>query len=89
MIEVTRSCPEQRIDELQVRQWPIWSCEASTFPWEYDQREVFWLLEGDVTVTPENGDPVRFGAGDLVEFSSGLRCIWQVHQSVRKHYFFG
>ena len=53
MIEVTRSCPEQRIDELQVRQWPIWSCKASTFPWEYDQREVCWLLEGDVTVTPE------------------------------------
>ena len=89
MIEVTRSCPEQRIDELQVRQWPIWSCEASNFPWEYDQREVCWLLEGDVTVTPENGDPVRFGAGDLVEFSSGLRCTWQVHQAVRKHYCFG
>ena len=89
MIEVTRSCPEQRIDELQVRQWPIWSCKASTFPWEYDQREVCWLLEGDVTVTPENGEPVRFGAGDLVEFSSGLRCTWQVHQAVRKHYCFG
>ena len=89
MIEVTRSCPEQRIDELQVRQWPIWSCEAGTFAWEYDQREVCWLLEGDVTVTPENGEPVRFGAGDLVEFSAGLRCTWQVHQAVRKHYCFG
>ena len=89
MIEVTRSCPEQRIDELQVLQWPIWSCEASIFPWEYDQREVCWLLEGDVTVTPENGEPVRFGAGDLVEFSPGLRCTWEVHQAVRKHYCFG
>ena len=89
MIEVTRSCPEQRIDELEVRQWPIWSCEVSTSPWEYDQREVCWLLEGDVTVTPENGEPVRFGAGDLVEFSAGLRCTWQVHQAVRKHYCFG
>jgi len=47
------------------------------------------LLEGDVTVTPENGEPVRFGAGDFVEFSAGLRCTWQVHQAVKKHYCFG
>ena len=89
MIEVTRGCSEQQIDAFQARQWPIWSCDASTFPWQYDQRERCLLLEGDVTVTPENGEPVRFGAGDFVEFTAGLRCTWQVHQAVKKHYCFG
>ena len=89
MIEVTRGCSEQQIDELGIRDWPIWSCDASTFPWEYSDSERCLLLEGDVTVTPEQGPPVRFGAGDLVVFSPGLRCTWQVHQAVRKHYCFG
>ncbi len=89
MIQVTRACPGQLISKLGIGQWPIWSCEASTFPWEYEERERCLILEGDVTVTPEQGEPVRFGAGDLVEFSAALRCTWQVHQAVRKHYCFG
>jgi uncharacterized cupin superfamily protein len=32
---------------------------------------------------------VRFGAGDLVTFAAGLRCSWDVHAAVRKHYRFG
>jgi uncharacterized cupin superfamily protein len=47
------------------------------------------LLEGDVTVTPEGGEAVRFGAGDLVVFAAGLSCTWDVHAPVRKHYRFG
>jgi uncharacterized cupin superfamily protein len=47
------------------------------------------LLEGDVTVTPDGGAPVRFGAGDLVTFAAGLSCSWDVHVAVRKHYRFG
>jgi uncharacterized cupin superfamily protein len=38
---------------------------------------------------PEGGEPVRFGAGDLVVFVAGLSCIWEVHAPVRKHYRFG
>ena len=47
------------------------------------------MIEGKVTVTPEAGKPVRFEAGDLVIFPSGLKCKWDVHQAVRKHYRFG
>jgi len=42
-----------------------------------------------VSVTPDGGEPVRFGAGDLVVFAAGLRCTWDVHAPVRKHYHFG
>ena len=89
MICVTSNCPESVILALGVREWPVWACETSSFPWHYDQRETCLLLEGDVTVTPEDGEPVRCGAGDLVEFPSGLSFTWQVLQRVRKHYQFG
>ena len=37
----------------------------------------------------EGGEPVCFGAGDLVNFAAGLSCHWHVHQRVRKRYRFG
>ena len=47
------------------------------------------ILEGEVTVTPDAGEPVTFGPGDMVEFSAGLSCTWDVHKAVKKHYKFG
>ena len=38
-----------------------------------------------MVVTPEGGQPVRFGAGDQVVFAAGLNCVWEVHEPVRKH----
>ena len=72
------------------KSWPTWSCEISTFPWEYDQTETCLLLEGEVTVTdqPEGVDSVSFGPGDMVTFPVGLKCIWKVAQPVKKHYNF-
>lgn len=77
-----------RLAELGVDTWPIWEKEASEFPWHYDARETCYLLEGEVTVTPEGGVPVRFGAGDLVVFPAGMSCRWSISQPVRKHYRF-
>lgn len=88
-ISVTSNPEAHELEALGVRSWPIWSCEVSRFPWTYDEAETCLILEGEVTVTPDGGEPVRFGAGDLVMFSAGLRCTWEVHQAVRKHYRFG
>jgi uncharacterized cupin superfamily protein len=78
-----------RLDRLGVHSWPIWEKEASEFPWHYGEREVCYLLEGDVVVTPDGGEPVEFGKGDLVTFPEGMSCTWLVRQDVRKHYRFG
>ena len=88
-ITVTSRPDAARLAGLGVGDWPIWSCGISTFPWTYDEPETCLLLEGDVTVTPEGGAAVRLGAGDLVVFAAGLRCTWDVHAPVRKHYRFG
>ena len=88
-ITIVHSPSADQLQQLGVSDWPIWSCGVSTFPWTYDEKETCLLLEGDVTVIPDGGEPMRFGAGDLVTFAAGLSCSWDVHAAVRKHYRFG
>ena len=88
-IAVTHNPSADELQQLGVAAWPICTCGVSSFPWTYDEQETCLLLEGDVTVTPATGEPVRFGADDLVVFAAGLHCTWTVHVPVRKHYRFG
>ncbi len=89
LISVVHNPSADQLQQLGVADWPTWSCGVSCFPWTYDEQETCLLLEGDVTVTPDGEEPVRFGAGDLVTFAAGLSCSWDVHAAVRKHYRFG
>ena len=88
-IQIEKNPSEETREKLGVMDWPIWQKEVSAFPWEYDERETCYLLEGEVEVTPEGGDPVSFGAGDLVTFPMGMKCVWKISKGVRKHYRFG
>ena len=88
-IKIEHNPTTSRVNELDATSWPIWEKEVSEFPWHYDEKETCYLLEGDVTVAPEGGEPVRFGKGDLVTFPGGMSCTWVVHKAVRKHYKFG
>lgn len=77
----------EKLKQLNVHSWPIWTKEISTFDWHYDEKEICYFLEGKVTVTSADGE-VSFGKGDLVSFPKGLSCTWRVQQPVRKHYQF-
>ena len=39
-------------------------------------------------VTPEGGEPVEMGSGDLVIFPKGMKCTWEIREDVNKHYNF-
>ena len=84
-VEVRRPS-ETEISEME--QNPIWECEPSEFSWQYDMTETCYLLEGKVKVITEE-EEVEFGAGDMVTFTKGLSCTWQIKEKVRKHYTFG
>ena len=79
----------ERLNKLGVHSWSTWAKEVSVFPWTYSEQEVAYVLEGEVVVTPRGGEPVSFGAGDLVTFPSGMACTWEVRKALRKHYRFG
>ena len=88
-IQVIRDPQSKELEQRGVTGWPIWEKEVSEFPWHYDEQEVCYFLEGEATVTPEGGKPVKIGKGDLVTFPAGMSCVWTVHKPVRKHYKFG
>ena len=88
-IEIVNNPDEKDLDEEGVKSWPIWEKEESVFPWTYDDKETCYLLEGEVVVTPDGGEPVTFGKGDLVVFPEGMKCTWDIRKAVKKHYRFG
>ncbi|MGB2831552.1 MAG: cupin domain-containing protein [Methylotenera sp.] len=90
MVKITVEKPSvEKLTSLGVTRWPIWSKEVSEFPWTYSSQEIAYILEGEVTVTPnDGGDAVSFGVGDLVTFPAGLSCTWHVKKALRKHYQF-
>ncbi len=88
-IRIIRNPDDDELRRLGVFDWPTWECEPSSFPWTYDAEETCYILEGEVTVTPDGGEPVAIAAGDLVTFPAGMSCRWDVRAPIRKHYRFG
>jgi hypothetical protein len=72
----------------EASKWPVWEKEVSEFDWEYSDRETCYILEGEVEVTAEDGEKIKFGAGDWVVFEPGLKCVWKITKPVKKHYNF-
>ena len=79
---------KKKLEKMKVNTWPVWEKEVSRFNWSYDQEEVCYILEGEVSVEAPGGEKVKFGPGDLVTFPKGLKCTWDIKKPVRKHYNF-
>ncbi|MFL2867300.1 MAG: cupin domain-containing protein [Prochlorococcus marinus] len=43
-ILVTSPCTETTIQELGIKNWPIWTCDVSSFDWTYEDQETFYFL---------------------------------------------
>jgi len=80
---------EDQLATQGVAQWPIWEHGKGEFPWHYDETETCYILEGEVSVTPESGEAVVIRRGDLVTFPAGMSCRWHITEAIRKHYRFG
>ena len=86
---IVKQLSEDEIQEKGIRSWSTWSCDKSEFPWEYSEQETCYLIEGQVDVTSESGEKVSIGAGDYIIFPQGLKCTWNVHQGIYKHFIHG
>lgn len=78
-----------KLEILGVFDWPIWEKEVSEFEWTYDKAETCYFLRGEVIITPEDGEPIEFGRGDLVTFPAGMKCTWNILKPVEKLYSIG
>jgi uncharacterized cupin superfamily protein len=87
-IRIERQASHEELEKMQVKSWPIWEKEVSTFPWTYDSTETCYIIEGRFSIELANGESFDIKAGDLVTFPQGLSCTWKVYEPVRKHYSF-
>ena len=79
---------EEELNALGVYNWGVWSKNISSFPWEYDSKEIFYVLEGEADIISEN-EKISFKEGDLVTCHAGVKCTWDVKRPIKKHYRFG
>ena len=76
---------EKAIMEAQ----PTWDHEAGTWDAYYDQRqESFLVIEGEGSITTEDGKVYHFKAGDFVTAERDFNCVWSVPNYIKKHYIF-
>ena len=61
----------------------VWHCTPGTFMLS-SPAETIVLIDGRVTITPEGGEPIEVGAGELAFIPEGTRARWEVHETVRK-----
>jgi len=88
-VAVEHNPSEERLKELGVTDWPVWTEEVSEFPWSCDTWERCYFLEGDVVVASDGGEPMEMGKGVFVTFPEGMSCTWRIRKDVTKHYSFG
>ena len=63
----------------------LWECEPYTRKQvQPSYTELMFLLEGSVTLTPEQGDPVRAGSNEVVVVPAGTTNAWSSTERVRK-----
>jgi len=61
----------------------VWHCTPGVFMLS-SPGETITLIEGDVTITPEGGEPVNVRAGEIAYIPEGTRARWEVRETVRK-----
>ena len=63
-----------------------WRCEPGEFPWEWKAAEMFHIIEGEGTVTDEDGTVHELAPGRVFFMAAGSRAWWKVTRTIRKSY---
>jgi uncharacterized protein len=84
---IIQKLDDKEIEERQIRKWPVWEKEVSRFDHVYDGDEECLILDGEIIIEAE-GVTYTILPGDFVIFKEGLKCVWDIKKTVRKHYNF-
>ena len=64
----------------------IWECSVGKWVRQIKEAEFAYFMEGDVTFTPDGGEPMQIKAGDTVWFPPNTTGVWDIKQKARKTY---
>ena len=65
----------------------VWTCEPGSFNWDYTWDETIYFVEGEVTITDQDGEGDTYKAGDLFFVQAGTKARWVVTKTVRKVFY--
>jgi uncharacterized cupin superfamily protein len=71
-----------RSDDLKLYNG-IWECTPGVFTLSHPG-ETVCCVQGSATITPEGGEPVTLGPGDMAYIPEGTVARWEVHETIRK-----
>ena len=80
-ILIKSPCSASVIIQYGIKNWPIWEREPSNFSWNYNEKEICLIIEGEANIKTEEGESYFIKSGDLIEFPKGLSCEWQIIRS--------
>lgn len=65
----------------------VWECTPGAWRRQVLQAEYSYFISGRGVFTPDEGEPIHFQAGDAVYFPPNTTGVWQIEETVTKHYF--
>jgi uncharacterized cupin superfamily protein len=82
---ITRNHYSNSSDEVFAGEW---SCEVGSWRIEFGptEDEFFFVTEGRVRITDEDGTAVEVGAGESLLIPAGFKGVFAVLEAVKKHY---
>ena len=88
-VTIKSPCSASTIIKHGIKDWPIWECEPCNFLWNYNEREICLIIEGEANIQTDKGSSYLIKSGDLVEFPAGFSCEWQIIKGIKKHFRIG
>ncbi|MDZ3991095.1 cupin domain-containing protein [Pseudomonas sp. Teo4] len=85
VIAHTRSAGEHNLEGAEAVTG-IWECTPGTFRREVMQAEYSYIISGEGSFTPDQGEALEFRAGDTLCFPPNSEGTWVVRQTLRKSY---
>lgn len=64
----------------------LWECSPGQYRRQIRSAETMHVISGDATFTPDDGEPVELGAGDVFFFGPDTRGVWDIRTPLRKVY---
>lgn len=87
LVPTKKKLTQEQYEVLNLIDWPVWEKEVSRFSSSYDKTEECYFFEGLVTIE-FNGGFLDIEPTDFVVFPKGLKCVWDIKKSIKKHYRF-
>lgn len=64
----------------------FWECSPGQFRRQVAGAEYSYIVSGEGTFTPDNGETIQFKPGDALFFEANSHGTWDIREAVRKTY---